>query len=196
LEDSERRMERAKHLFLSHLQARVGSSLVSRLGSLSPEAIFEAPYSELVGRTGNSQKAARAFDQLQRSFDAGTVEDRLRARGISVLTLADDGYPGMLRNIPDPPPAVYVDGAVPDVVSVALVGSRKASATGIETSRMLGSALAERGVCVVSGLALGVDSAAHEGAVDVGGLSVGVLGCGIDVTYPRKCKRFWVALPR
>ena len=196
MEDSERRMERAKHLFLSHLQARVGSSLVSRLGSLSPEAIFEAPYSELVGRTGNSQKAARALEQLQHSFDAGAVEDRLNARGISVLTLADDGYPGMLRTIPDPPPALYVDGAVPDVVSVALVGSRKASATGIETARMLGSALAERGVCVVSGLARGGVYAAHEGAVDVGGLSVGVLGCGIDVTYPRNNRALYDSVRR
>jgi DNA processing protein len=185
LEDSERSMERAKHLFLSHLQARVGSSLLTRLGTLSPEAIFETPYSELVGWTGKSEKAGRAFDQLQRRFDAGAVEDQLAAKGISVLTLADDGYPGMLRNIPDPPPALYLDGAVPDVTSVALVGSRKASATGIETARTLGSALAGRGVCVVSGLALGVDSAAHEGAVDAGGRTVGVLGCGIDVVYPR-----------
>jgi DNA processing protein len=185
LEDSERRMERAKHLFLSHLQARVGSSLVSRLSHLSPEAIIETPYSELVGRSGNSEKSARAFDQLQRSFDARVAEDQLTARGISVLTLADDGYPGMLRTIPDPPPALYVDGVVPEVASVALVGSRKASATGIETARTLGSALAQRGVCVVSGLALGVDSAAHEGAVDAGGRTVGVLGCGIDVVYPR-----------
>jgi len=189
-------MEHAKYLFLSHLQARVGSSLVSRLGNLSPEAIFESPYSELVGWPGNSEKAARAFDQLQRSFDARAAEDQLAARGISVLTLADDGYPGMLRNIPDPPPALYVDGVVPEVASVALVGSRKASATGIETARTLGSALAERGVCVVSGLALGVDSAAHEGAVDAGGRTVGVLGCGIDVTYPQKYKRLRGALPR
>ena len=195
MEGNERRMERAKHLFLSHLQARVGSSLVSRLGSLSPEAIFEAPYSELVGRTGNSQKAARAFDQLQQSFDGGAIENRLTARGISILTLADDGYPGMLRTIPDPPPALYVDGVVPDAVSVALVGSRKASATGIETARTLGSALAKQGVGGVSGLALGVDSAAHEGAVEVGGLSVGVLGCGIDVTYPPKYKRVGLAFP-
>jgi DNA processing protein len=195
LEDSEQRMERAKHLFLSHLQARVGSSLVSRLGNLSPEAIFETPYSELVGSTRNSEKTARAFEQLQRGFDADGVEDQLAARGISVLTLADDGYPGMLRNIPDPPPALYLDGAVPDVASVALVGSRKASATGIETARTLGRALAERGVCVVSGLALGVDSAAHAGAVDAEGLTVGVLGCGIDVTYPTKYKRFRLAFP-
>jgi len=185
LEDNNQRTERAKYLFLSHLQARVGSSLVSRLGNLSPEAIFEAPYSELVGSTGNSEKAARAFDQLQRSFDARAAEDQLAARGIAVLTLADDGYPAMLRNIPDPPPALYVDGVVPEVASVALVGSRKASATGIETARKLGATLADRGVCVVSGLALGVDSAAHEGAVDAGGRTVGVLGCGIDIAYPR-----------
>jgi DNA processing protein len=185
LEDNDQRTERAKYLFLSHLQARVGSSLVSRLGNLSPEAIFEAPYSELVGSTGNSENAARAFDQLQRSFDARAAEDQLAAREIAVLTLADDGYPAMLRNIPDPPPALYVDGVVPEVASVALVGSRKASATGIETARKLGSALADRGVCVVSGLALGVDSAAHEGAVDAGGRTVGVLGCGIDIVYPR-----------
>jgi DNA processing protein len=196
LEDSERRMERAKHLFLSHLQARVGSSLVSRLGNLSPEAIFETPYSELVGSTRNSEKTARAFEQLQRGFDADGVEDQLAARGISVLTLADDGYPGMLRNIPDPPPALYLDGAVPDVASVALVGSRKASATGIETARTLGCALAERGVCVVSGLALGVDSAAHAGAVDAEGLTVGVLGCGIDVVYPRNNRVLFDAVRR
>ena len=195
MEDSERRMERAKHLFLSHLQARVGSSLVSRLGNLSPQAIFETPYSELVGWKGNSEKAARAFERLQHGFDARAVEDQLAAKGISVLTLSDDGYPGMLRNVPDPPPALYLDGVVPDVASVALVGSRKASATGIETARTLGRALAERGDCVVSGLALGVDSAAHEGAVDAGGRTVGVLGCGIDVTYPTKYKRLWVALP-
>jgi DNA processing protein len=196
LDDSDRRMERAKHLFLSHLQARVGASLVSRLGDLSPEAIFETPYSELVGRTRNSEKTARAFDELQRDFDAGVVEDRLHAKGVSVLTLADDGYPGMLRTVPDPPPALYVDGVVPDVVSVALVGSRKASATGVETARTLGSALAERGVCVVSGLALGVDSAAHEGAVDAGGLSVGVLGCGIDIVYPRTNRALYDAIRR
>jgi DNA processing protein len=181
-------MERAKHLFLSHLQARVGSSLVSRLGKLSPEAIFESPFAELVGRSGNAEKAARAFDELQHDFDARAIENRLAAREISVITLADDGYPAMLRNIPDPPPALYVDGDVPDLASVALVGSRKASATGIETARTIGAALAERGVCVVSGLALGVDSAAHEGAVDVEGRTVGVLGCGIDVVYPRTNK--------
>jgi DNA processing protein len=196
LEDSEQSRERAKHLFLSLLQARVGSSLVRRLGNLAPEAVLEAPFFELAGRSGISERAARAFDELQRFFDARAVEGRLAARGIEVLTLADDGYPAMLRNIPDPPPALYSDGSVPETVTVALVGARKASATGVETARRLGTALAERGVCVVSGLALGVDAAAHEGAVDAGGPTVGVLGCGIDVTYPTKYKRLRATFPR
>ena len=196
MDDSNHHEERAKYVFLSLLQARVGSSLASRLGNLAPEAIFETPFSELAGWTGISDKTALAFEELRRGFEAAAVEHRLAARGIEVLTLADDGYPGMLRNIPDPPPALYVDGTVPESVSVALVGSRKASATGIETARTLGMALAERGVCAVSGLALGVDAAAHEGAVEAGGSTVGVLGCGIDVTYPTKYKRFRVTLPR
>ena len=196
MEGSDHRGERAKHLFLSLLQARVGSSLVSRLGNLAPEAVFDTAFSELVGWTRIPDKAARAFDELRRGFDANAIEHRLAARDIEVLTLADDGYPAMLRNIPDPPPALYVEGTVPETVSVALVGSRKASTTGIETARALGLALAERGVCVVSGLALGVDAAAHEGAVDAGGPTVGVLGCGIDVVYPRNNRALFDAVRR
>lgn len=181
MEDS----DRTKYLFLSLLQARVGSSLVSRIGNLAPEAVLGAPFVELAERTKFSEKASRAFDELQRAFDPDAMEDRLAAKGIEAVTLVDEGYPRSLRSIPDPPPALFVDGQVPETVSVALVGSRKASVTGIETARALGLALSERGVCVVSGLALGVDAAAHEGAVDAGGPTLGVLGCGIDVVYPR-----------
>ena len=188
--------DRAKYLFLALLQARVGSSLVSHLGDLAPEAVLRTPVAELAGRAKISERASRAFEELQKGFDPGLMQDRLAAKGIEVLTPVDDSYPGPLRNIPDPPPAVFVNGNVPDTASVALVGSRKASATGTETARALGFALCERGVCVVSGLALGVDAAAHEGAVEAGGPTVGVLGCGIDVTYPTKYKRLRAAFPR
>jgi DNA processing protein len=187
--------DRAKYLFLSLLQARVGSSLVSHLGNLAPEAVLRTPVAELAGRARISEKASRAFEELQRAFDPDRMQECLAARGIVVLTPIDEAYPGLLRSIPDPPPALFVNGAVPDTVSVALVGSRKASATGIETARALGLALSERGVCVVSGLALGVDAAAHEGALEAGGFTVGVLGCGIDVTYPTKYKRLRVTFP-
>ena len=188
--------DRAKYLFLSLLQARVGSSLVSHLGTLDPEAVLRTSVAELAGRARISERASRAFEELQWAFDPGLMRDRLAAKGIAALTPVDEAYPGPLRSIPDPPPAVFVKGAVPDTVSVALVGSRKASATGIETARALGFALSERGVCVVSGLALGVDAAAHEGAVRAGGPTVGVLGCGIDVTHPTKYKRSRAAFPR
>jgi DNA processing protein len=187
--------DRAKYLFLSLLQARVGSSLVAHLGNLAPEAVLRTPVVELAGRAKISEGASRAFEELQRAFDPGRIQGRLAAKGIVALTPVDEAYPAPLRSIPDPPPAVFVNGAVPDTVSVALVGSRKASATGIETARALGFALSERGVCVVSGLALGVDAAAHVGAVEGGGPTVGVLGCGIDVTYPTKYKRLRTPFP-
>ena len=188
--------DRAKYLFLSLLQARVGSSLISHLGNLDPEAVLRTPVRELAGAAKISERASRAFEELQRDFDPDRMQERLAAKGIEALTPVDEAYPGPLRSIPDPPPAVFVNGVVPDTVSVALVGSRKASATGMETARALGLALSERGVCVVSGLALGVDAAAHEGAVEAGGPTVGVLGCGIDVTYPTKYKRLRAAFLR
>ena len=188
--------ERAMYLFLSLLQARVGSSLVSHLGNLAPEAVLRTPVAELAGRAKISERASRAFEELQRAFDPGRMQERLAAKGIEALTPVDEAYPGPLRSIPDPPPAVFVNGVVPDTVSVSLVGSRKASATGIETARALGRALSERGVCVVSGLALGVDAAAHEGAVEAGGPTVGVLGCGIDVVYPRRNKDLFQSVRR
>ena len=188
--------DRAKYLFLSLLQARVGSSLVAHLGKLAPEAVLRTPVVEVAGRAKISERASHAFEELQRVFDPDRMQERLAAKGIEALTPIDGAYPGPLRSIPDPPPAVFVHGSVPDTASVALVGSRKASATGIETARALGLALSERGVCVVSGLALGVDAAAHEGAVEAGGPTVGVLGCGIDVTYPTEYKRLRAAFPR
>jgi DNA processing protein len=100
--------------------------------------------------------------------------------------------PERLQRVSDPPPALFVRGRLPDRppegVSVALVGSRKASANGVAAARRLGRRLAERGVCVVSGLALGIDAAAHEGALEADWsdlVTLGVLGCGIDMTYPR-----------
>jgi DNA processing protein len=187
--------DRTKYLFLSLLQARVGSSLVSRLGNLAPETVLETPFADLAERARTSEKASRVFDELQRGFDPDAIENRLAEKGIKAVTLVDESYPRSLRNVPDPPPALFVDGEVPETVTVALVGSRKASTTGIETAKTLGMALSERGVCVVSGLALGVDAAAHEGAVQDEGPTVGVLGCGIDVTYPGKYKQLRAAVP-
>jgi DNA processing protein len=177
---------RGGFLFLSLLQARVGSSLVRRLGDIPAASMLEMAPAELAVRLGLTERAARVLEELREGFDAGEVFASCEAMGLEVLTLTDPGYPERLAEIPDPPPALFVEGALPAGATVALVGSRRATATGIEAARALGRSLGERGVCVVSGLALGVDAAAHEGALEVGGPTVGVLGCGVDIVYPRR----------
>lgn len=177
--------ERAAYLFLSLLQARVGASVVSRLAGTDPIKILEMSAGEIAGRVRLTEKGRGAFEELKEGFDPGEVLAGLEERGLTAITFADEDYPEKLAEIPDPPPALFVNGEVPEGPAVALVGSRKASATGLEAARTLGRALGERGVCVVSGLALGIDAAAHEGALESGGPAVGVLGCGIDVVYPK-----------
>ncbi len=177
--------ERAAHLFLALLQARVGASLLPRLGDIPLAALLDVEPTELSRRMELGEKASLALEGLRRDFDPHSRFERLSERGVAVLTLVDPGYPEPLKETPDPPPALFVSGEIPEGPAVALVGTRKASARGIEAARTLGRALGERGVCVVSGLALGVDAAAHEGALEAGGKTVGVLGCGIDVVYPK-----------
>lgn len=177
---------RAGYLFLSLLQARTGSSLISRLGEIPADSVLEMSSRELAGHVRMTDRSARSFDELKNSFDPDAVIERLMEKGIKVSTPAEEDYPEGLREIPDPPPALFVDGEMPDGPAVAIVGSRKCSVTGLDAARELGRALAERDVCVVSGLALGIDAAAHEGALEAGGPTVGVLGCGIDVVYPRR----------
>lgn len=173
------------YLFLSLLQAKAGASVVTRLGGLDPATVPRMDAREFAQRLSPSDNALAAFRELRRTFDAEETTGRLAGRGFFAITLADEGYPERLRGVPDPPPALFVGGTIPEGPAVALVGSRKASATGIQAARKLGRALGERGVCVVSGLALGIDAAAHQGALEAGGPAVAVLGCGIDLVYPR-----------
>lgn len=109
-----------------------------------------------------------------------------RARGVTLLTPADPGYPENLRNIYDPPLALYVRGEFEarDRRGVAVVGSRQTSHYGREMSRRLSYQLAYSGMTVISGLARGVDTYAHEGAIAAKGRTIAVLGCGIDHVYP------------
>ncbi len=177
--------ERAAYLFLSLLQAKTGSSIISRLGDLSPVDATRMTAAELAQRMKITDRASRIFTSLKNEFDARAVDERLRRKGMRFITPVDADYPERLTRMPDLPPALYFKGRVPDGPAVALVGSRKASPTGLGAAGRIAQHLCERGVCVISGLALGIDAAAHEGALEGGGPTVGVLGCGIDVVYPR-----------
>jgi DNA processing protein len=108
---------------------------------------------------------------------------------VDILTLQDAAYPERLRQIPDPPAALYVKGRLPAVdecACVAVVGTRHASAYGLRMAADLGSGIAERGGVVVSGMAEGCDGVAMEAALRAGGVVIGVLGTSIDVVYPAK----------
>jgi DNA processing protein len=117
------------------------------------------------------------------------AEDALREgteRGLTVVTCFDPRYPAWLREIVDPPIVLWVRGELTTAVrpAVAVVGSRHATPTGLALGRQLGEGLGAAGLTVVSGLARGVDGAAHEGALAAGGTTIGVLGCGADIVYP------------
>lgn len=101
------------------------------------------------------------------------------------ITPTDAAFPPLLRAIHDPPKQLHVLGDLGEVTGwVAIVGTRKASAYGLAVARQISMELARRGVGIVSGMALGIDTAAHRGALDAGGRTVAVLGCGVDVVYP------------
>lgn len=183
-------------LLLSLLQARAGASAVSRMqrAGVPLEAVLEIRPAELASKAGFTEKTRAALEELRGRFEAGEVLAGVEGSGARAVTLADADYPEALRVAPDAPPALFVRGDLAGALSgpsVALVGSRRATASGLEAARRLARALAERGVCVASGLALGVDAAAHEGALLGGGPTVGVLGCGVDVVYPRSNGRLY-----
>ncbi|MGH2398317.1 MAG: DNA-processing protein DprA [bacterium] len=110
---------------------------------------------------------------------------------IRALGLTDAAYPSLLRVIADPPSPLYVRGDVvsSDAQAVAIVGTRRASVYGANVARVLGTGLARAGVTVVSGLARGIDAAAHQGAIEAGGRTIAVLGCGVDIAYPPEHRR-------
>jgi DNA processing protein len=130
----------------------------------------------------------RAYVAFKRSFDVAGYLAGLAAAGVRWLARSDSAFPPLLRAVHDPPAGLFVRGAAEvDLLgraAVAIVGARSCSPYGAQVARMLGRELAAAGLVVVSGLARGIDGEAHRGALDAGGVTVAVLGCGIDRDYP------------
>jgi DNA processing protein len=166
----------------------VGSTLIKRLVDQfdSPEAVFQSPMKELQKIEGLSEKVALEIRK-------GPLEKRverelslLKEVGGTILTLKDDAYPKRLKDIYDPPAVLYVRGEFKkeDDLAVSIVGSRKTSPYGRGITERVSQELARHGVTIVSGMARGIDSLAHWGAISAGGRTIAVLGCGVDVIYP------------
>lgn len=179
-------------LRLANLQlpARLANALLDRFGS--PEAVFTAKPDDCDDLPGLTPRQAERL--LDPSFlPTQTQWTFLRRSGARLLSRDDPDYPRNLREIPDPPPLLFVRGALEerDRYAVALVGSRQASPYGKSVTTRLARELSQAGLTVVSGGAIGIDTAAHRATVEAGGRTLVVLGCGLDVPYPRENQRLF-----
>lgn len=165
----------------------------------SPEALLQAARNgrdaELLSTQGITPTTVErlreaATRDLQKALDA------MSTHGIRVLLREDEEYPTALRSIPDPPPYLFVRGTIEarDEVAVAIVGTRHTTEYGRGLASQFARDLAARGVTVVSGLARGVDTWAHKGALEAGGRTFAVCGCGLDVVYPSENKNLMLEI--
>ncbi|MFZ2446077.1 MAG: DNA-processing protein DprA [Syntrophobacteraceae bacterium] len=152
----------------------------------SPENILAAGLKGLTAAGVAREAALHALAAKRFIRDPDAEWAKLKAQNVRLLCLGDADYPSNLAGIPDPPAVLFTSGAVEprDLVSIAVVGSRYASPAGLIFTEKLCSDLALSGVTVVSGFAVGIDSAAHRGAIKANGRTLAVLGCGLDVNYP------------
>lgn len=152
----------------------------------SPENILAAGLKQLSTVGFIRQNALQALAAKQFVCDPESEWARLKEKNLRLICLDDEDYPANLAGIPDPPVVIFSTGCFEprDLVAIAVVGSRFASPAGLVFTERLCCDLAAAGVTVVSGFAVGIDSAAHRGALKGRGRTLGVLGCGLDVNYP------------
>ncbi|OGV41386.1 MAG: DNA protecting protein DprA [Lentisphaerae bacterium GWF2_57_35] len=163
-------------------------ALIETLGS--PEAIFRAGKDDLMKTPGiGAELAGRIMDQ-QADADPAAEEEKAAALGAKIVTFLDEAYPSALKKIYDPPLALYVLGTLDshDKHALAMVGTRHATHYGLSVADRLAYQLAKSGFTIVSGLARGIDTAAHKGALKGGGRTLAVLGSALDQLYPPENK--------
>ncbi|HEY9154536.1 MAG TPA: DNA-processing protein DprA [Opitutaceae bacterium] len=183
---SEIETERDAHLVLNALP-NIGpvtmNRLVQELGNA--QAIFDAPAKRLEQVKGVGSVISATLVNWRDHFDLRREKDWMAQSGATFVIPKDPEYPKLLREIYDPPIGLYRKGQYDfGAPCIAIVGSRKTSLYGQAVARRLANDLARMGFCIVSGLARGIDTSAHEGALEVGGKTAGVVGCGIDIVYP------------
>jgi DNA processing protein len=173
--------------------------LVDYFGSI--DAAWHAPADALAAVPGFGRAAAAAVIAARGERAAARVDAALRRAsesGAMIATWLDAAYPARLRGIAASPPVVYIRGAAEwdGRPAVAIVGTRRATPYGLGVAERLAEAIAAKGVQIISGLARGIDGAAHRGALRSGGRTVGVLGCGVDLVYPPEHRSLMEAMIR
>ena len=168
----------------------VGSILMKRLldDFKTPEAVFKASKKHLLSVEGLGEKVA--LEILKGPLDKRVRRELslIEKAKVKLLAITDEHYPKRLREIYDPPPLLYMRGGLQkeDELAVAMVGSRKTNPYGRMMTEKISQELVRQGVSIVSGMARGIDAVAHWGALSGGGRTIAVLGCGVDVVYPKE----------
>jgi len=178
-----------------NFQPRHHDLLVSQLGSL--EAVFDVAEDEWLKLDLPAGHKQRLRDALA-GCDPAAELSKLAGQGITAVGWGSEGYPHLLARLPDAPLMLFCRGE-PGLMrheGIGIVGSRKCSERGRELAKRFGRELAEAGVPVISGMALGIDGAAHTGALEARGPTVAVLGCGVDVVYPPRHNELYEQLCR
>lgn len=157
--------------------------LMNRFGS--PENIFQAKLGDLVGLQEIREEVAKRIINRETTESPKSILMKVDHVGARILTIKDEEYPSLLREIHDPPLLLYARGRqIPKLPFVAVVGSRNPTDYGNRAAENIAQGLAKRSVGVASGMAAGIDAAAHWGSLEGSGFSLAVLGTGIDVLYP------------
>lgn len=174
---------------ISGVGPRTRRALLERFGS--PAAVWDAAPSELRSVAGVGPKLAERIIRARDELDAAAEIDVCRQAGVRILVDSDEDYPRMLAEIHDPPGVLFVRGSIEpqDALAIGIVGTRHATQYGLRQAERLAGSLARAGLTVVSGLARGIDAAAHRGALDAGGRTLAVLGSGVLNIYPPEHKR-------
>jgi DNA processing protein len=162
--------------------------LVREFGS--PAAVLAQPLGALKRVKGVGEKIARNISEWEKTFDLEKELALIASHKVSLVTCLDGAYPALLKEIYDPPAVLYVAGvlAEQDRFAIGVVGSRWASHYGKDTAQRISADLARRGITIVSGMARGIDTCAHRGALSAGGRTIAVLGNGLARCYPPENK--------
>lgn len=168
-------------------------TLIKKLGGA--RALFEADAQTLTATGVCTQAAISKFIATRDASLPQKIDYFCRQEGVSLLTRTDAAYPTCLRQTSDAPLVLYVKGALPEApYAVAIVGSRRCTGYGVKAAGYFATAMARDGIPVISGGARGIDTAAHEACLQAGGVTVAVLGCGLDVCYPAENARLFARI--
>jgi DNA processing protein len=188
-----------------HKKYWIGFNLVKGVGSVRFSQIqayfgdlsiaWDAP-AEAFQEVGLPERVLKNFFALRVEIDLDHLYESIISSNTTVLTLLDDGYPRLLREIDQAPPVIYINGSLTpvDEFAVAMVGTRRVTAYGQQVTRDTSTYLAGHGLTIVSGLARGVDALAHQHALQAGGRTIAVLGSGVDVIYPPEHRKLAEAI--